>query len=258
MIRSQRCWFLLLAALLLVGTSLTAQAAQPQEREVTLELSSARLEDALGLLFQGTGLSYTLDPGLGDLQVTLRITEVPFQQALRAILDLHDLTYRKDNEMYYITRRPQGAPEQGRPEPVAEAPAAEGEYFWIGPGGRYELQALDSRLVASWFGGTAIFMSPIPVAVAVPSVGGAGIGGLGGGIGGMGMGANITGGGMSGLSGLGGLGTFGGLGTTAGTGTGGPGNSTGRGPGGNAGPGGPSGNAGPTGGRGGPQGQVGL
>jgi hypothetical protein len=198
----------LLLLLIAVAVSFwTGQTACAQERQVTLDLREARLDDALRLLFEGMGYDYTLEPGLEELKVTVLIRDTAFPQALRAVLDLHKLTYRKDQTSYYITRKVESETRASAPAPAAERPAAEEQYFWIGPDGRYELQALDARQVASWFNGTAIFMSPIPVAVAVPSLGG--IGGVGGGIGG---GANIVGGTGS----YGNLGTFGSFGTPSG------------------------------------------
>ncbi len=181
--------------------------------------------------------------------MTVSLHDVTFSQALRAVLDLNRLTYRKEaNNVYVITKR-EAAPEKATTTPVTvETPASEYPLFWIGPGGRYELQALDARDVAMWFGGYQINPLPIPYSVGTP--GGAGIGGgggAGGGFGGAGGGGGGLGGGGGGLGGgLGGGG--GGLGGGGG-GTGGGG----RGGGGTGGGGGGTGGGG-TGGGGGRQG----
>ena len=239
-----------LALLLAVAAGLAATAfayAQEEENPITLDLKDARLEDALRLIFRPP-YSFTLEPGVTGT-VTVSLHDVTFSQALRAILDLNHLTYRKEaNNLYVISRRQEKPETPATPPPAVETPASEYPVFWIGPGGRYELQALDSRYIAQWFGGYSINPSPVPYAVATPSAGGAGggMGGMGGGygggggggMGGMGGGGGIGGAGGGGLGGLGGGG--GGIGGGAGGlgGGGGGGVRTGGGGGGGAGGGG--------------------
>ena len=177
--------------------------AQMEERRITLDLRDAPLDDALRLLFRDTPYSYTLASGVSGT-VTLTLNDVTFSQALRAILEIHDLTYRREaGNLYVITRREATPLTQGL-APVVEVPAAEAQMYFIGPGGRYELQYLDCRQIASWFGGTIIDTSPIPV----PIAGAAGVGG---------------GGGLSSATGGGGASTGGGGGGGASTGGGGGG-----------------------------------
>ena len=203
--------------------------AQMEERRITLDLRDAPLDDALRLLFRDTPYSYTLAPGVSGT-VTLTLNDVTFSQALRAILEIHDLTYRREaGNLYIITRREATLVTQG-PTPVVEVPAAQQQIYWIGPGGRYELQYLDCRQIASWFGGTIVETSPIPVPIATAggvsgglsggaSGGGGGVGGGGGGSSSGGGGGGGSGGGGSGGGGSGGGGSGGG-----GSGGGGGGN----------------------------------
>ena len=251
---------LLLMLLLLVvavtgALAMSAAFAQDEENRITLDLKDANLEDALRLIFRPP-YSFTLEPGVTG-RVTVSLHDVTFSQALRAVLDLNRLTYRKEpNNLYVITRREESQPQPTTtPQTTVEVPASEYPLFWIGPGGRYELQALDARDVASWFGGYMINPLPIPYAAGTPSgatgggaggigggFGGGSGGGLGGGLGGGGLGGGGLGGGGLGGGGLGGgglgggglggggLGGGGGLsgGGTGGRGTGGGGGYGGR------------------------------
>ena len=217
----------------LVGAGMVGDRVwgQAEDRLITLDLRDASLEDALRLIFKDTPYSFTLESGVVGT-VTLTLNDVTFSQALRAILQMHDLTYRRDESIYHIVRElPDIAPAL---PPEDFQPAPRQNIYWFGPGGRYELQYLDCRLVAQWFGGTQIVTGMVPWAVeAAGGIGGT-AGGIGGGIGGTagGIGGGIggmTGGSMGGLTGgslgggsLGG-GTLGGgsLGGTTGGSTGG-------------------------------------
>lgn len=167
---------LVVGAALVLGAAAVA-CARAEEPQVTLEVREARLEDALQLLFRGSDSSYTLAPGnYGTVTACLR--DLPFERALTAILEPRGLTYRREERVYHIQPRPaEAAAPDPAPQQTRAAPAGpDQKYYWIGEGGRYQLQALDSRQVASWFGGREIFMSPVPVAVDTPSIGGATVG----------------------------------------------------------------------------------
>jgi hypothetical protein len=148
---------------------------------VSMELREASLTDALNLLFKDTGTSYTLAPGVSG-KVTLSLNRVTFDQGLHAILDLNGLTYRKDpGNVYYITRNQQTTAPEPRPSPEASVPAAQkAGVFFIGPGGLYELQYLDCRDVATWFGGTIAGGAPM-LPIPITGVSGTGLGTGGGG-----------------------------------------------------------------------------
>jgi hypothetical protein len=224
--------------------------AQDEENLITLELRDSSLEAALRLIFRPPN-SFVLEPGVTGT-VTVSLHDVTFSQALRTILDMNGLTYVKEsNNLYRIVRREERV--EPTPPPTVETPASELPVFWIGAGGKYELQALDSRVVAAWFGGYMITPQPLPIPMAVGAPGGAMGGALGGGLGGGagggaggGLGGGYGGGTGAGGGGLGGGG--GGLGGGGG-GLGGGGGGTGGGGGGTGGGGGGSGGGG--GGRGG-------
>jgi len=176
--------------------------AQAEERAITLDVRDADLEDALRLIFKDTPYSFTLESGITARKVTLTLNNVTFSQALRAILEMNELTYRKEGRIYHIVREPEPVVAERPPvEDVRSAPRQ--NIYWFGPGGRYELQYLDCRLVANWFGGREIASSLIPIPVTGGATGGGG-GGFGGSMGGGGLGgggASMGGGGGGGRSG---------------------------------------------------------
>jgi hypothetical protein len=211
---------------------------QEEERPITLDLKDAPIDEALKMLFKSTPYSYVLGSGITG-RITLTLTNVTFSQGLRAILDIQGLTYRREGNIYYITQKPttEAVPQ---PPVVEEIPASQWHRYWFGPGGRYEFQYLDVRVVAGWFGvGTEAFMGIIPWAAEGMSGTGGGGGGAGGGRGGGGTGGG-GGGGVGGGAGGGGAGRGGG----GGGGTGGGGGGRGGGGGGGSGGGGRGGGGG--------------
>ena len=166
--------------------------SQDDERLITLDLRDAALDDALRLIFRSTPYSYVLAPGVSG-RVTLTLNNVTFSQALRAILDMHKLTYRREaGNVYYITEK---LPETPAPPPPQEYESARQRLYWFGPGGRYEFQYLDCRQVATWFGFGGWIAGPLISPVAAEGSGGGGVGGGGGARGGGGGGSGGGGGG---------------------------------------------------------------
>ena len=233
---------LLCVAALVMLPSLSWAQEPESERPITLDLRDTPLEEALRALFIDTPYDFALEPGISGT-VTVMVNNATFSQALRAILELHNLTYRKETDsLYIITRKPPPTP-AGGVAPTVVAPTAKRQTYLIGRGGRYELQFLECRTVAAWFFGWNAGGSPIPVPVAQPNTatlgGGGGIGG-GGGLSG-GGGGGLSGGGGGGLSGGGGGGGPPGGGGGGGGGPGGGGGGGTGGGGGGTGGGGPGG-----------------
>jgi len=238
---------LAVAASALLAMGHMARAQGEEERLITIDLRDATLDTALDAIFKTTPYSYVLASGVTG-RVTMALNNVTFTQALRAILDMQNLTYRREGNVYYITQKIEQAPEQA--PVIEEIPASQMNYYWFGPGGRYEPQCLDARIIASWFGvGWEAFMGIVPW----PAESGGGTGGGGGGArGGGGGGTGGAGGGGTGGAGGGGGGRGGGGGGTGGGGggRGGGGGGTGGGGGGRGGGGGTGGGGGGRGGRG--------
>ena len=225
--------------------------AQGEERLLTYDLIQVPLEQALRFVFKDTPYSFTLAPGLEGRTVTLTLNDVTFSQALRAVLGMHDLTYRKGpGDIYEIIPQPEEIANPIPPEgQEQEAIPARMNLYWFGPGGRYELQYLDCRLVAIWFGGRQIGSALTPMGIEGGGGVGGGRGGMGGGMGGLGGGRGGLSGGMGGSMG-GGIGGLGGGGLSGGSRGGGgiSGGRSGGGIGGSAGGGSRGGGGGMTGG----------
>jgi len=119
---------LLCVALLGVGCGIaTGSVERTQSDEagnrMALDLRDAALGEALTAIFHDTPFSHAFDePGLDALQVTLTMHGVTLLQAFRAILEMHDLSYREEGDVYHIFRGA-GAP----PVPAPSGTEAEDE-----------------------------------------------------------------------------------------------------------------------------------
>jgi len=92
--------------------------AEDEETRISVDFHDTPLSEALDTLFEGTGYSYQVeDPDLKDLEVTLYLSEGELDMAVRAVTLMHDLVYRKEGNVYHISRRPKA-------EIEAEAEAA--------------------------------------------------------------------------------------------------------------------------------------
>ena len=70
-----------------------------------LELDQADVRDALRIIFRTVGANYSIDP-LVQGTVTLSIRDVPFETALRNVLNQVGATYRVEAGIYVIFLRP--------------------------------------------------------------------------------------------------------------------------------------------------------
>ena len=205
-----------------------APAETAPDRKVTLDLRDIPLRDAIALLFQGSGLQYTIDPNVTNVPVTLNIRDIGLAAALRLIVrqaavSIPGLTSAKEGDIYMVRIR-QAAPTTA--PPVEEAPpdqlASDAELTWE----KVPIQFNNVAVFAVAFGGT---MLPTEQDVLLNS-GSGGRGGMGGGYGGMGggMGGGMMGG-MGGgmMGGMGGM--MGGMGGMMGGGMGGFGGGLGGG-----------------------------
>ncbi len=89
--------------------------------KVSLEARGIPLKTAVKTIFEGTGLTYRIQPGVGDVVVEIRLKGVTLDQALNAIADAVGLSVSLDNGVYVI-----GVPTRvslGR-TPKRQAPAA--------------------------------------------------------------------------------------------------------------------------------------
>lgn len=83
----------------------SAQNAQTNdsilEKPISISFKDVPVRNAIEQLFQGTGLSYAFEPGVQGT-VTLNLVDVPFNDALTAILKAANLTVRKERGIYTI------------------------------------------------------------------------------------------------------------------------------------------------------------
>jgi len=202
---------LITACALAMGLALSSAAtAWAQESRISLELKDADLQSALTMLFKDTGRSFVLEEGArGNVNVSLN--DVMWGQALNAVLESLNLTYRydPDSKVYYIKPSEQVPPPPPTPVTVqapsipqapTSAPTSEGgTHLGIIP--VRHASVID---MAYWFGGTAAY-----------TITGGGLGlsryGIGGGYGG-GSGGYGSRGGYGAQGGYGGGGGYGGVG----------------------------------------------
>ena len=214
-----------------VLASCTAIMAQAQDNRISLELKDADLPSALTMLFKNTGKSFVLEGGArGTVNVSL--IDVSWDQALRAVLESMNLTYRIDADVYHMF--PAGVTPPPPPPSISVSPppiqakesssTAEGATHL----GIIPVRHASVMDMAYWFGGVAaqssVAQTPglsgygIGGFGAVSGLGGYGAGGYGGGAGGYGG----VGGGYGGVGGAGGYGRsgYGGVGGVGGYGGG--------------------------------------
>lgn len=72
----------------------------------SIELDNADVRDALKILFRAANVQYTVDPTVQGL-VTVSLKDVPFETALRNILNQVNATWRVDTGVYNIIQKPQ-------------------------------------------------------------------------------------------------------------------------------------------------------
>jgi hypothetical protein len=193
-----------------------AQTTAPNaeaEKRVTLHFKDVPTANAIDILFEG--MNHVNEPGISGA-VNLHLNDVPFTDALQALLKAAGLTARKENNTYYIgpqkeltadqTQIPQLVPETELQVERAKIP----EKIPIGYadvadiGAILGVQSIASR-ASSMFGGGGMG----GMGMGGMGMGGMGMGGMG--MGGMGMGGGS--GGMSGGMGMGGMsGGYGGMG----------------------------------------------
>jgi hypothetical protein len=192
---------IVLASVCLSGVPVRAQDAPDiNQKKVTLNLENADIRFALKLLFQSVGANYQLDQAVQGT-VTASLTDVPFRVALESVLRStsfqYPLTYRVEDNVYYIAPRQETVTDPGT---TPEEPGTETQ-----PRSRIvkiQINYADAIDIALALGGSYIESR-------FSTGGSQGGGGFGGGFGGGGFGGGGFGGGGFGGGGFGG-GGFGG------------------------------------------------
>ena len=181
----------------------------------SLELDAADVREALKILFRSVNVSYSIAP---DVQgtITVSLKNVPFETALRNILNQVEATYRVEGGVYQIIKREINTPNPTGPETGAPPPVSN-------PVRRLKIRSADPQFIMLMLSGTQS-TGIAPEMSTVFNSRGFGGGGFGGG--GMG-GGGFGGGGFGGGGGWGG-GGFGGGGFSGGGGSFGGGGASGR------------------------------
>lgn len=92
---------LLAIAIMCSAFPAAAQTVRETEKPVTVNFKDVPIQNALDVLFEGTGLNKVIEPGVrGTVNVSL--VDVPFSEALTAITKATGMTVRKDKGIYYI------------------------------------------------------------------------------------------------------------------------------------------------------------
>lgn len=198
----KRSWFVmlglsLLACALAMPTTASAQQEDIRKKKVSLEIQDADVRDALKLLFDAAGVqNYTV---ASDVQgtVTVKLTDVPFETALRSILDQVDATYSFEAGLIRIFKR-----EKPTVTPTTEQPSIQTTKVTR----KIPILHADPYLIALLLSGQGAQFGIPPEwsTAATGGFGGFGGGGFGGGgfggggFGGGGFGAGYGGGGFGG------------------------------------------------------------
>ncbi len=213
-----------LMAGLMIGAPMKAMAqVDPRDQIIpSLELDQADVREALRLIFKSVNVQYTI---AGDVQgtVTVSLKSVPFETALRNVLNQVGATYRVEGGIYNIVLKKENAdinpgdtPDLSTTQPKAEAAPV-----------KIRIRHADPALIFRLLQGVVDpYMQPeMSTSLGGGAGGGSGFGGSGGfGNSGFGGGSSGFGGGSSGFGGGGfGGGGFGGGFSGGGSGFGGGG-----------------------------------
>ncbi|MCW5937827.1 MAG: hypothetical protein KIT11_11040 [Fimbriimonadaceae bacterium] len=202
----------LIALALLGGVLVTPCLASAQDQDVrnqivpVLELDQADVRDALKVIFRAVNASYSVRQ---DVQgtVTVSLRDVPFETALRNVLNQVQATYSIEGGVYVIFPRPTSTIDAGANESEITAPAEQ-----TSPVVKIRVRNADPALITAILAGNADILTPPEQSTASglgSSGSGSGLGG-GGGFGGGGFGGGGFGGGGFGGGGFGGGGFSGG------------------------------------------------
>lgn len=94
----------------------------PRDKKITLQLNDADVRDALRMMFKGLGVSYQISQEVQGT-ITVDFKDIPFETALKGILDQVNATYRVETGIYQVIPREKfTGPEN--PETTGPAPTA--------------------------------------------------------------------------------------------------------------------------------------
>ena len=169
----------------------------------SVQFENADIRDALKVLFRPVGASYSVAPEVQGL-VTANLTNVPFETALRNLLNQVNATYRIEGGIYNIIIKPTENPNPVNPIDGGATATR------TNPIVKIRIRNADPALIIAILSNQISVTTPPEISGLSGGIGGQGGGGFGGGGGGLGGGGFGGGGGGLGGGGFGGGG--GGLG----------------------------------------------
>jgi len=132
-----------------------AQVEPGIEGKVTLNLKDVPLRSAIQLIFEGSGLQYSVDPVVQNVPISLSIRDISRQAALRLLVRQAStlqpgLTVTREGEIFVIRVRPPAIVPRA-PE-AALLPPSEEPVEWE----KIPVRYLDAEIVAEWLGGDVL------------------------------------------------------------------------------------------------------
>lgn len=125
----------LLACVVLLAGVAGAVVAQYTGPNVNIEAKDVPLSQVIDSLFKDTGLSYTLDPGITHLRVTAVLKNVPFEVALKQVVQAAGAVYRVEGGTYTISpKSPMGGYPHSSPDMPADAVTEKIPLNFVEPG----------------------------------------------------------------------------------------------------------------------------
>ncbi|MDD5454672.1 MAG: secretin N-terminal domain-containing protein [Candidatus Ratteibacteria bacterium] len=105
----------------------TSDVMPTSESKITLDLKNVKLEDALRLITEKTGMKFVIKADLSGKLVSIYLPDVEGRDALDAILSMHGLDYtrRKDTDIYIVEEMPETLPLEIDVVPLKYAKAKE-------------------------------------------------------------------------------------------------------------------------------------
>lgn len=118
MMRRRSTLSLLICAAILIGSCVACSTDTAADKRVSIDAKNLPLGEVIDMLFKGTGLSYTLDPQVGHLMVTMVLKDVPFDVALTQVVKAAGAVYRVEGNVYTISTKPMGGYPAGPGAPM--------------------------------------------------------------------------------------------------------------------------------------------
>lgn len=102
--RRQTALYALICVLLgLFAAVAHSETPDPWKKHISLHMKEISLTTAIGMLLNGSGINYTVDPKVGRLQVNARMEDIPLDAALKELLDATGAVSSESNGVVHIS-----------------------------------------------------------------------------------------------------------------------------------------------------------